>query len=236
MTPRPASIELLQSHSLTMVVRRELERMVLAGELAVGEKLDELALSARLGVSRGPIREAFGALAEVGLVRLEKNRGVFVREISVAEADEIFEMRAMFDQMAGRKLAAAIAPGQLASLRALVERMHAAAGSQDFEAYHAANLRFHDALVEYTGNGRLLHMYRRLVNELSLYRRHSLTEPSRLPKSTREHEKILELIAAGDGEAAGRKLYEHAMASQARMHNLPATGSAPSKARLASNQ
>ena len=103
MSNAPPNIAILQNHSLTMLVQRELERMVLAGELAAGEKLNELGLAERLGVSRGPVREALRALAETGLVRLEKNRGVFVREISVAEADEIYELRATLDQMAGPK-------------------------------------------------------------------------------------------------------------------------------------
>ena len=111
MSNAPPNIAILQNHSLTMLVQRELERMVLAGELAAGEKLNELALAERLGVSRGPVREALRALAETGLVRIEKNRGVFVREISVAEADEIYELRATLDQMAGRKLAPGDPPG-----------------------------------------------------------------------------------------------------------------------------
>ena len=122
MSPAPPSIAILQNHSLTMLVQRELERMVLAGELAAGEKLNELALAERLGVSRGPVREALRALAETGLVRIEKNRGVFVREISVAEADEIYEVRATFDQMAGPQARRRRSrPEQLAELRALVD-------------------------------------------------------------------------------------------------------------------
>jgi phosphonate utilization transcriptional regulator len=222
MAPRPADIEILRNQSLPMLVQRELERMVLTGELAVGVKLDELALASRLGVSRGPVREAVRALAETGLIRLEKNRGVFVREISLAEAHEIFEVRAAFDQVAGRKLASSARPEQLAELRAIVERMRAAAGRKDLESYHAANLRFHDTLVEFAGNAKLLQMYRRLVNELSLYRRHTLSGPERLSKSTLEHQQILQLIASGDADAAGKKLYEHAMASRERVHSLTA--------------
>ena len=63
--------------------------MILAGELPAGSKLNEAVIAERLGVSRGPVREAFRALEESGLVRLEKNRGVFVRLIPVEEADEI---------------------------------------------------------------------------------------------------------------------------------------------------
>jgi len=72
---------LLQTSSLTSVVQGELERMILSGELAPGAKLTEMALATRLGVSRGPLREAFRMLEEAGLVRTEKNRGVFVRDI-----------------------------------------------------------------------------------------------------------------------------------------------------------
>ena len=79
--------------------------MILSGELAPGEKLTEMALAARLGVSRGPLREAFRMLDESGLVRTEKNRGVFVRDLPVEEAIEIFDLRAAMDELVGRRLA-----------------------------------------------------------------------------------------------------------------------------------
>ncbi len=221
-TGPPESVRLLKSHSLTMLVQRELERMILAGEMPVGEKLNEIAIAASLGVSRGPVRESFRALEETGLVRIEKNRGVFVREISVAEADDIFEVRATFDQMAGRKLALSITPAQLAHLRSLLEAMEDATRQKDLERYHPLNLGFHDALVGYANNPKLLQMYRRLVNELNLYRRHTLAQRDRLPTSTLEHKRILAAITSGDPDIAGRTLYDHAMSSRARMHTLPA--------------
>src|SRR5271165_4538134 len=94
----PPDIELLQHHTLTSLVQREVERMILQGDIASGAKLNEAELANRLGVSRGPVREAFRALEETGLVQMEKNRGVFVRQISVHEAHEIYELRAAFDQ------------------------------------------------------------------------------------------------------------------------------------------
>jgi DNA-binding GntR family transcriptional regulator len=77
---------LLQAHSLTSAVQAEIERLILCGELSPGAKLTEAALAERLGVSRGPIREAFRSLEETGLVRLEKNRGVFVRSIAIGRS------------------------------------------------------------------------------------------------------------------------------------------------------
>jgi DNA-binding GntR family transcriptional regulator len=75
-------------------VQAEIERLILAGDLAPGAKLTEAMLADRLGVSRGPMREAFRILEEAGLVRLEKNRGVFVRSIPLQEAMEIYDLRA----------------------------------------------------------------------------------------------------------------------------------------------
>jgi len=214
----PGTIAVLQSNSLPTLVQRELERMILAGDLPAGAKLNEVTIAELLGVSRGPVREAFRALEESGLVRLEKNRGVFVRQIAVEEADEIYELRAVLDEFAGRRVAQNVAPADLKKLRALVERMDRAATRNDVDAYHAANLEFHDTLVALAGNSKLLITYRRLVNELHLYRRATLAQAGALPLSAREHHAILDKIAAGQAAAAGHALHEHVMGSRERMH------------------
>jgi phosphonate utilization transcriptional regulator len=217
-----AAIALVRSNSLPMLVRSELERMILAGDLAAGGKLNEAAVAALLGVSRGPVREAFRALEASGLVRLEKNRGVFVRQIAVDEADEIYELRAVLDEFAGRRVAQTATPEQVRELRARIERMERAAAKNDIDSYHAANLGFHDRLVELAGNAKLLAMYRRLVNELHLYRRATLAQGGALPVSTREHRTIVEHIASRKAAAAGRALFDHVMASRERMHQTAA--------------
>jgi len=192
--------------------------MILAGDLPAGSKLNEATVADLLGVSRGPVREAFRALEESGLVRLEKNRGVYVRQISVDEADEIYELRAVLDEFVGRRVAQMSTPEVVRDLRARVDRMEKAAASGDVDAYYQTNLDFHDRLVELTGNSKLLLTYRRLVNELNLFRRAALAQAGTLPVSTREHRMIVDRIAAGHATAAGRALLEHVVASRDRMH------------------
>ena len=221
--PTASPLEILQNQSLTMLVQNEIERMIVGGELGAGAKLSENSIAMRLGVSRGPVREALRGLEPTGLVRVEKNRGVFVRLLSLVDADEIYELRATLDQMAGRKLAASITAEQLKELRALIERMAKAAARDDLDAYHPLNLAFHDALVEYAGNKKMLHTYRRLVNELNLFRRHTLAQRDRLPTSTREHRRIVDAIAAREPDTAGRLLFDHVMASRERMHSTNAS-------------
>jgi phosphonate utilization transcriptional regulator len=214
-----SAIELLQSHSLTTLVQRELERRILAGDLAPGDKLSEETLAAQFNVSRGPVREAFRALESSGLVRTEKNRGVFVRQVSIEEADEIYEVRAGLDELIGRLLAARIQPGQLTQLRELLKKMQQAARARSVEQYYPLNVRFHDLLAEFTGNGTLLNHYRRLVNELHLYRRETLARGlDSFPISTREHTAIVDALARRDGDRAGSLMYEHAMESRDRLH------------------
>src|SRR5437763_15415351 len=159
------AIQLLQSHSLTTLAQQEIARLIETGELSAGDKLNEWGVAERLGVSRGPVREAFRALAETGLLGLEKNRGVFVRQVSIKEADEIYEVRAALDQLVGRRLAEIIRPEQLKELCVIVDGMEKAAAKQDVDAYYPLNLRFHDTLVRFTGNSKLLTTSRRIANE-----------------------------------------------------------------------
>jgi phosphonate utilization transcriptional regulator len=212
------TLALVRSSSLPDLARQELERMILAGELPAGAKLTEVALAGRLGVSRGPVREAFRALEEMGLVRVEKNRGVFVRRVSVEEADQIYEVRAILDEWIGRRVAQLATPEQVRALRAHVERMDKAAGRHDVDGYYHLNLEFHDRLVALCGNPKLVATYRRLVNELSLFRHQALARGGSMSVSTREHRDIVERIASGNATAAGKALLDHVLASRERMH------------------
>jgi phosphonate utilization transcriptional regulator len=215
-SPHP-TIALLQSASLSSAAQQEIERMILAGELLPGTKLTEAWLSERLGVSRGPIREAFRMLEEAGLVRQEKNRGVFVRDIPVDEAVEIFDLRAAMDELVGRRLAEHISAEQMRHLKAVLEQMERAVREGDADEYHLLNLQFHDRLVEFAGNRKMAAIYRKLVKELALFRRRNLADGEALPHSVAEHRQILKAIGSGDAEMAGRVMFEHVMESKERM-------------------
>jgi phosphonate utilization transcriptional regulator len=210
------TIAQLQSSSLTTVVQREIERAILAGEFGPGAKLNEAALALSLGVSRGPIREAFRSLEEAGLLRTEKNRGVFVRAIPLDEAAEIFDLRAVMEELAGRLLAKSITPAQLQELQATVVDMDQAVATQDLDRYHALNIGFHERLMEMSGNKKLLSLYKKLIRELSLFRRVNLSHGDTLPVSASEHQGIVKAIAAGDPHAAAAALFDHVQESKER--------------------
>lgn len=244
----PTTITLLQTNSLTMAVQQEVERAILAGEYVPGSKLNEAALALKLGVSRGPVREAFRMLDEAGLVRTEKNRGVFVRNIPIDEAIEIFELRATMEELVGRRLAASMTTQQQQEIETLVHAMEDAVKAGDSHTYHLLNLQFHDRLVEMAGNRKLTEIYRKLIKELSLFRRLNMADGWHMPISAIQHRQIVKAIASGDADAAGRTMFEHVIKSKdltiandlrrraptkaAHLTNPANTGKNPDKERL----
>ncbi|HQX60537.1 MAG TPA: GntR family transcriptional regulator, partial [Burkholderiaceae bacterium] len=146
----------------------------------------------------------------------EKNRGVFVRNIPIDEAIEIFELRATMEELVGRRLAASMAPEQQQEIEALVHAMEESVKNRDSHSYHLLNLQFHDRLVEMAGNRKLAMIYRKLVKEIALFRRLNLAGQNVLPESAHAHWAILEAIKSGNPEVAGRAMFEHAMGSRNR--------------------
>ena len=167
-------------------------------------------------------------LDEAGLVRTEKNRGVFVRDIPPDEAAEIYELRAAMEELVGRQLARHMTDAQRDEADALVQAMDVAVQAQDQHTYHQLNLRFHDRLVEMAGNRKLAAIYRKLVKEIALIRRRQLATVGVLPVSASEHRDILQAIATGNPEHAGRVMFDHALDGKERTLPLlvPATTAA----------
>jgi phosphonate utilization transcriptional regulator len=218
--PAMATIEMLRENSLATLAQRELERRIISGEIAVGTKLNEADIAGALGVSRGPVREAFRALDQAGLVRVEKNRGVFVRQVSLAEANEIYEVRAVLEGLIGRLAAKRIDAEQIEQLRGVVKKMAAHDRSRKAESYFALNVEFHELLARAARNQALLNNYRRVVNELDLYRRETISRSTdNIPVSTREHEAIVNAVSQGDEKLAERLLTEHVLQSRERLHH-----------------
>jgi DNA-binding GntR family transcriptional regulator len=208
------ALQIRRTESLTSLIRRELELMIETGQLKAGDRLNENALATRLGVSRGPVREACRGLEQSGLVYVIVNRGVFVREISNREAAELYEIRASLYGLAGRILAKRITPKEVASLRDLVAQMEAAADAEDLNRFYPLNLRFHERIVELGGNGRLLATCVSIHREMHLFRRRTLDQPGRMKLSNAEHRRIVDLLAAHDQEAAALALEEHVLTSR----------------------
>ncbi len=224
----PQTIDLLREHSLVTLAQQEIERRIISGEIAAGTKLNEADMAGLLGVSRGPVREAFRGLSQAGLVRVEKNRGVFVRQVSLEEADEIYEVRAALEGLIGRLAARRIGLVETEQLRGIVKRMHQAQRSRRAEDYFELNVEFHDVLARAARNNALYANYRGVVNQLDLYRRATITRSAEnIPVSTLEHQAIVDAVASRDEVRAQMLLTEHVLVSRERLHGVMDTPRPP---------
>jgi DNA-binding GntR family transcriptional regulator len=205
------NLELLRSQTLSGLVQEEIIRRIKVGELDAGAKLNELDLSEHLRISRSPVREAFSALEEAGLVRLEKNRGAYIREISDAEAGELYHVRATLDEATGRALTMSITENQVRELRDAIAALEASA-TRSVNEYFPLNIAFHDRVVEMTGNATMLKLYRQVINRMHLLRRRGFSLSGSSAKSHKEHRRIVAALAARDPDLAGAAMREHVMA------------------------
>lgn len=206
-------------------VERELEDLILNGAYGPGDRINENALAARFGVSRGPLREACRSLQRDGLLTIVPNQGAFVRDLSLAEIVNLFDVRACLGRLAGELAAAAMTRAGLARLRDLMAVLDEASRSGDASRYIALNIEFHASLYAATGNSRLAALDAQMGKELRIYRRHGLAFGGGLAVSNVEHRAILAAVEQGDRVAAGHELEKHIQNGRDRfIRAMSATG------------
>jgi DNA-binding GntR family transcriptional regulator len=209
----PTAIALIRSTSLATLAEGEVTRMIRAGTLVPGQQVKEADMARLLGVGRTAVREALRALEAAGMVRIEKNRGAFVRSIGEAEAREIHFLRGEIEAIAGALLAPRISEAQIAELRALAAH---ADGEPTRLRADMPDLAFHRRVVEFAGNGRLADIHRRLADELRLVSRVAPSEDDLPACAAAEHRSIVDALAARDAAAAASASRSHVAAAVRR--------------------
>ena len=189
-------------------VAANIESLIAAGELHPGDRLHEINLAERFGVSRGPVREACRLLAAKGLVDINPRHGAFVRTLTFQEIVDIFDVRMALGRLAGIQAASAIAKPDLDHLEQLISDMDDKVRRGDSAGYTDLNLEFHDALYAVSGNTRLHALDRSLGGELRMYRQRGAAFGG-LAVSNNEHKALLACLKRGDARAAGEALEQH---------------------------
>jgi DNA-binding GntR family transcriptional regulator len=210
------AVELRRSQTLVSICQTEIERLILEGELERGARINELALAARLGVSRGPVREACRSLTQAGLLETRANRGFFVRKLAQKEVIDLYDLRAGLMRLAGELIARHATVEHIDQLRALVEAMESARHGSDSARFQALNTEFHNLLVEVADNQRLRDIYNGLAKESRLFRRRGLVSDGAMESSNREHRAIVDAIASHDAARAGATMESHILQGKAR--------------------
>jgi DNA-binding GntR family transcriptional regulator len=204
-------------------VRERIEQMIVTGEFADGERLDEVKLAEQFGVSRTPLREAFQSLAASGLLTLEARRGAFIRHPDFAELVEMFEVMAEVEAMCGFRAARRVSESQMIAIGLTIEACEAAIAQGDFDEYYRENEKFHHLLYEASGNRFLAGEAARLHKRLKPYRRLQLRANGRMPQSMREHRAVFAALGRNDSKATAAALRQHVAIQGERFNDLMAS-------------
>ncbi len=211
-------------------VRDGIENDILTGALSPGDRLDEMSLANRFGVSRTPIREALAQLDSVGLIELRLNRGAIVAQAGPEQLVEMFEVMAELEGMAARLAARRVSAIDRKTIGAALEDCRRAAERGESDAYYYENERFHQAIYTASRNGFLIDQCLTLQRRLRPYRRLQLRAQNRVKTSLREHDDIVDAIFAGDSQQAEKVLKQHIIIQGERFGDLVALlADAPAK-------
>jgi DNA-binding GntR family transcriptional regulator len=178
-----------------------LKRQLLSGELRPGERVNEVEMAARLGISRGPLREAIRNLEQEGLLIGEPHRGTFVRQLTPTEAVELQELRLALETAAACRLARRWSPEALAMLE---QRLAYLRGlnhdNSNLAERMAADLAFHEGICEAAGNATLLEMWRSLIGRITIMALNVGEQRMSRLQDADTHRPLLEAISSGDDE------------------------------------
>ncbi len=195
------------------VVAEQLREAIVFGDLGMGAPLLETVIAETLGTSRTPVREAFRALAQEGLVVLRPFAGASVFSLSASEVRDLIEFRAVLELATLSMAFAAGAPKLWVMLVPLVNGMAEAVARSDVRLYMALDGQFHGAIVAASGNDHLREAYTRISPKVAALRNLIHRPPSRLDSSMAGHQAMLERIAANDLEGTVTLMKQH-------LHNL----------------
>lgn len=186
-----------------------LRALIVEGTLPAGSALVETELSAALGISRTPLREALKLLAVEGLVELRPNRSPRVAELRAEAVTELFEAIAAIERACAELAARRLAPAELERLRRLQTEMEGHHAAGELAAYFALNQRIHALIVASARNIPLREAHEALHARAEIARRRALDRRGRWDESVAEHRAILAALEARDSERAGRLLADH---------------------------
>ena len=205
-------LQKVQLHSLRSVVDiayETLKQAILAGQFEPGDRLIEHKLASQLGISKTPVRDALGRLEKEGLVVNVPFRGAVVRELSMEDAVEIFEIRQALDAMLIRAASERLTDRDLAEIEELLDDADKALAAGDRATAAELGARYHHIVQQHARRDRVVSILRNLEDQVKLFRIVSERVVGRLEKSSHEHRRVLDALKRRDPAAAEKAIRAH---------------------------
>ena len=199
----------IKNYSLADQVFERLEEDILSGKIPHGMIFTENELSAKMGVSRTPIREALVRLEQERLIS-DTGKGIKILGVTKEDLLDIMEVRLRLDGVAARRCAERITDEEIAEMRKTLELQEFYLQKSNTESIQTMDSRFHEQIYRYSGSAVLYDTLTPLHNRVQRYRKAALENTGRAENSFGEHKKIFEAIAAHDADLAEKYMTEHA--------------------------
>ncbi len=191
------------------VVFDTLRQAILTGQLQPGERLMEIHLAEKLGVSRTPIREAIRKLELEGLVTMIPRRGAEVARITEKNLKDVLEVRRALDALCAELACERISNEEKSKLKEACNAFEKATRTKDARVIAQADVALHDIIVEATGNERLVQLTHNLSQQMYRYRFEYIKDESQHDILVKEHRVIYESIINNDKETAAKAAKLH---------------------------
>ena len=191
------------------VVFRTLRQEILTGVLKPGERLREIQLADKMGVSRTPIREAIRMLELEGLVKMLPRKGAEVAQITEKDLNDVLEVRTALEQLAIELACKKISREDIASLKENVNEFQNAMKSRDVSKLAKIDVKFHDIIFQATDNKRLIQLLNNLREQMYRYRLEYLKDEKVHDRLISEHKEIIKNLEERDVEKAKSNITDH---------------------------
>lgn len=201
--------EAINRRPLHREVADRLRALIVHGELAPGERLNERVLAERFNISRTPLREAIKILSLEGLVTLLPNRGAEVVRLTQSSVEDMFQLMGALEALAGELACVRATDEDIAEIRSLHEQMFEYFQAGDRAAYFSLNQRIHQKIVACAGNAELSATYVNLTQRVHRARYMANFSRTRWSQAMQEHEEILDALSRRDSERLNSILRAH---------------------------
>ncbi|HIR87887.1 MAG TPA: GntR family transcriptional regulator [Candidatus Fimimorpha faecalis] len=191
------------------VVFNTLRQGILKGELEPGERLMEVQLANRLGVSRTPIREAIRKLELEGLVVMIPRKGAEVAKISEKNLQDVLELRCALEELAIELACERISEDMLKELDRMFIEFQNGIRNVDLTVIAELDEKFHDVIYEATQNQKLIQMINNLREQMYRYRLEYIKDANKRDAIVEDHRLILEALKNKDVETARKAVRDH---------------------------
>ena len=191
------------------LVFNTLRQAILTGELKPGERLMEIHLADKLGVSRTPIREAIRKLELEGLVTMIPRRGAEVAQITEKSMSDVLEVRRTLEALCAERACDRISEEGLAALKDACGQFEQCVAGRDAQRIAQADVALHDIILQATGNQRLIQMVNNLAEQMYRYRFEYIKDSSQHERLVEEHKIIYQSILNKDKETAAAAARTH---------------------------